>query len=93
MGLKPVEKIPAMKRESAGPGKAETLIQEFIDSGLDKAEVTAEDGQTYGKGFASGLNAKSKAEGYEVKAVRRGDAIFLHRHDWTAPEPEAEASE
>lgn len=68
------EAIPSISR-GGGNSKADALITEFLNSGLDAIKLTSE----VGKGFSSALNKRAKEAGQPVKAMKRGGELFLVR--------------
>lgn len=79
----PVESIPEITRA----GKALELLQEFIDSGMEMAEVTAET-----KSFATSLKNAAKKSALPVEVFNRQGRAYLRRTS-EAPAATESASE
>ena len=75
MELKPVEVVP--KKEVKGRrGEYETIVQQFVESELEQAEVTGFKAKSQTV-YQQLLKVCKKVGG--VKVMKRGDRIFLVR--------------
>lgn len=80
--IKPLAKKPTLKPKAQVQPNTSKAVQEFIESGLDYAEVSLELSKSGVRGLLIGLNkaiGKDRKEEYEARSTIDGKIVLIRK--------------